>query len=114
MVIEDRPGTDLDWILSSHATPSSRSCSIGTVISCSTSSADRPSASIWTCTVVGPNSGSVSTSAWRSDQTPKAMITTAAATTARGALRLDPTIQRIMGGDLPGRVGRCLSETTAS
>ena len=37
--------------------PLSRSCSIGTVISCSTSAADSPSASVCTSTVTGANSG---------------------------------------------------------
>ena len=76
-------------------------------MSCSTSSADRPSASVWTSTVTGANSGNTSVSARRRVQTPNTMITTAMATTARRALRLVPTIQRIIGGNLPASGGRC-------
>ena len=46
MRIDDRPGADLEWMVLSHATPLSKSCSIGKVISCSTSSAERPRASV--------------------------------------------------------------------
>jgi hypothetical protein len=49
--IEDNPGIEEDVIVSSHGTPARRSCSSGTVISCSTSGADRPSASVWMSTV---------------------------------------------------------------
>ena len=55
--IEDSPGIDREVIRCTHGTPFSRSCSIGTVISCSTSAADRPSASACTSTVVAANSG---------------------------------------------------------
>src|SRR5215470_11557370 len=55
--IADRPGIDDEWMRSSHGTPLSRSCSSGTVISCSTSAADRPSASVWISTDGGMNSG---------------------------------------------------------
>ena len=50
IMIDDRPGTDSERIVSTPSTPLSRSCSSGTVMSCSTSSADRPSASVWTST----------------------------------------------------------------
>ncbi len=61
--IEDSPGIDSEWIVFSQATPLSRSCSIGTVIICSTSLADRPSASVWMRTCGGENSGRTSTGA---------------------------------------------------
>ena len=63
MTIDDRPASDFDSIFSRKATPWRRSASSGTVTSSSTSSADRPSASVWTSTVVGANSGSTSTRA---------------------------------------------------
>ncbi len=44
-------------MVSSHGTPLSRSCSSGTVISCSVSAADRPRASVWISTEGGVNSG---------------------------------------------------------
>jgi hypothetical protein len=46
----DSPGIERDVIESTHGTPLRRSCSIGTVISCSTSCADRPRASACTWT----------------------------------------------------------------
>jgi hypothetical protein len=55
--ITDSDAIDFEVIDFSHGTPLSRSCSIGTVISCSTSWADRPSASAWTSTWVSLNSG---------------------------------------------------------
>jgi hypothetical protein len=67
----DSPGIDSERIVSSHATPLSRSCSSGTVISSSTSAADRPRASVWTSTVGGANSGRTSTGVLRSCVTPK-------------------------------------------
>ncbi len=42
---------------SSQGTPLSRSCSMPSVMKCSTSAADRPSASVWISTVGGMNSG---------------------------------------------------------
>ena len=50
MTIDERPGIDSERISSSHATPLRRSASSGTVMSCSTSSAESPSASVWTST----------------------------------------------------------------
>ena len=41
---------DLDWMLSSQGTPFIRSASNPSVISCSTSAADRPRASVWIST----------------------------------------------------------------
>jgi hypothetical protein len=64
MTIEERPGSDFDSIFSRKATPWRRSASSGMVTSSSTSSDDRPSASVWTSTVVGANSGSTSTRAF--------------------------------------------------
>ncbi len=56
-VIDDRPGIDSERILSSQATPLRRSASSGTVMSCSTSAAERPSASVWMSMIGGVNSG---------------------------------------------------------
>ena len=50
IVIDDRPGTESERIVSTPLTPLSRSCSSGTVRSCSISAADKPSASVWTWT----------------------------------------------------------------
>jgi hypothetical protein len=50
IVIDDSPGTESERMVSTPLTPLSRSCSSGTVISCSTSAADSPSASVWTWT----------------------------------------------------------------
>ena len=55
--ITDRPGIDNEWMRSSQGTPLSRSCSSPNVISCSTSAADRPNASVWISTEGGMNSG---------------------------------------------------------
>ena len=52
ITIDDRPAIDWDRISWRNATPCSRSASRGTVTSSSTSSAERPSASVWTSTVV--------------------------------------------------------------
>ena len=48
--IEESPVIDSEWISSTQATPASKSCSSGTVTRFSTSSAERPSASVWTST----------------------------------------------------------------
>jgi len=55
--MEDSPGIDFEVIRSTQGTPLSRSCSRGTVISCSTSTADSPRASAWTSTRGWRNSG---------------------------------------------------------
>ena len=60
ITIEETPGSDSDRIMSTPSTPLSRSSSRGTVISCSTSSAERPSASVWTSAYGGLNSGNAS------------------------------------------------------
>ncbi len=57
MITDDKPGSDTDSMSWRNATPFSRSCSSGTVMNCSTSSADKPRASVWTSTTVGLNSG---------------------------------------------------------
>ena len=48
ITIDERPGTESERISWRNATPLNRSCSSGTVMSCSTSSAERPSASVCT------------------------------------------------------------------
>jgi hypothetical protein len=85
-----------------NATPFSRSCSIGTVINCSTSGAESPSASVCTSTVVGPNSGRTSTDICRSWVIPTTSSTAAAATIKPRKRRLDPMIERIIVGRLLG------------
>src|SRR5918999_3071766 len=99
-VIDDRPGSDSDRITSMPSTPFSRSASIGTVTSCSTSSADRPSASVWISTYGGVNSGSVSTGALRSCATPTPITPTARATTSSLNRRLARTIEPIITANL--------------
>src|SRR5918992_1635104 len=97
------PGREADSILSRKAIPTRRSCSSGTVISCSTSSAERPRASVWTSTWGGLNSGRTSTDVFPSCVTPRAMTATPPATIRRRNLRLEPTIQRIIAADLLGQ-----------
>ena len=103
MSIVDSPVTDSERICSSHGTPLSRSCSSGTVISCSTSAADSPRASVWICTDGGVNCGYVSTRADRSWKTPKTSSPIAAAITRRANATLEPTIQRNMAAPRPRR-----------
>jgi len=55
--MDDSPVTDSELMCFSHGMPLSRSCSSGTVISCSTSAADSPRASVWICTDGGVNCG---------------------------------------------------------
>jgi hypothetical protein len=55
--IAERPGMDREEMVSSHGMPLSRSCSSGVVMSSSTSSAERPSASVCIWTAGGSNSG---------------------------------------------------------
>jgi hypothetical protein len=76
---------------------------VGTVTSCSTSSADSPRASVWTSTYGGVNSGRTSTGALRSCVKPRTITPAAIPTTNRRNRRLDPTIDRIIAGDLPLR-----------
>src|SRR3954447_7905821 len=93
---DDRLGTDSERIDWSHGRPLSRSCSIGTVINCSTSSADSPSDSVWISTYGCENSGNTSTGICRNWVTPNPMIRAAITTTRTRSCMLAPTIQRIM------------------
>src|SRR5689334_627646 len=99
MRIEERPGADLEAMVFSQGTPLSKSCSIGTVINCSTSSAERPRASVWTSTYGGVNSGKTSTGMAGSWMMPATSSPAASATTKSRDFRLAPTILRIR--DLP-------------
>ena len=99
----DSPATESEWMVSRNATPASRSCSSGTVISCSTSGAESPSASVWTSTVGGRNSGNVSRGMSRSCTIPNAVTTMASAITIPRERRLAPTIQPIMSAGLLSR-----------
>jgi len=60
ITIEDSPAIEIDCMVSTHATPLSRFDSSGTVTRSSTSWAESPSASDWTSTVTGANSGTAS------------------------------------------------------
>src|SRR5262245_24503782 len=95
--IEERPGTDLEWMVLSHGTPLSKSCSIGTVINCSTSSAERPRASVWTSTYGGVNSGKTSVDMAGSWMMPTTSSPAASTTTKSRDFRLAATILRIGG-----------------
>ena len=77
VTIEDRPAIEADCMVSTHATPLRRLDSSGTVTRSSTSWADSPSASDWTSTVTGANSGTASTGVARSATTPKTPTATA-------------------------------------
>jgi hypothetical protein len=93
--IRDSPGTDSERMVSSQATPLSRSCSRGTVMSCSTSAGDSPRASVWTSTVGGVNSGRASTGMSRSWVAPNTSRAAASTITTPRDRRLHPMIQPI-------------------
>ena len=95
-VIADSPGTVFDRMTSSPGVLFS-DCSIGIVISCSTSSVDMPSPSVCTSTNGGANSGKTSTGMSRTRVAPKTIMPTPSATTMKRNCRLDLTIQRIIG-----------------
>ena len=84
-VMEDSPFTDSERMPSRNATPLSSRFSIGAVISCSTSSADSPSASVCTSTYGGENSGSASVLASRDCSTPSTTSPAASASTSARA-----------------------------
>ena len=98
---DDSPGRETDSISSRKGTPTRRSCSSGTVISCSTSAADRPSASVWTSTVGGWNSGSVSTLVPLTCTTPRTTTPAARTRTSRRSLRLESMSQRMPTSPCP-------------
>ncbi len=75
--ITESPEIESERIVSTPFTPFRSSCSIGTVMSCSTSGADSPRLSVWISTVGAPNSGRTSTGVPRSATIPA--IATAAA-----------------------------------
>ena len=99
---DERPGIDSDRISLSHATPFNRSASSGTVISCSTSAADRPRASVWTSTIGGRNSGRVSTSVLGIWITPNSVTAAAKTTTSARRCKLVPTNRLVMIARSPG------------
>src|SRR6185312_6991100 len=100
-VIDESPGTVFERITSSPGVELS-DCSIGIVMSCSTSSVDMPRPSVCTSTNGGANSGKTSTGMSRTRVAPRAIMPTASATTMNRNCRLDLTIQRIIGsGSLP-------------
>ena len=94
--IDERPGTDLDRIASTQATPFSRSASMGEVMSCSTSAAESPRASVWISTCGGANSGKASTDMLGRLVSPRARIPAAAARTKSRNCRVQRTIALIM------------------
>ena len=85
--------------------PFSRSCSIGTVISCSTSAEDNPRASVCTSTVTGAYSGSTSTGIERSSETPTTSVSAASATTSNRNFMLHATIQWVIAATSPSAPG---------
>ena len=92
--------TDLERIVSRPSMPAS-DCSIGTVTSCSTSSADRPMQIVWISTFGGANSGKTSTGIARTWAAPKIIMPAASATTMKRNRRLVAMIRRIMTVDSP-------------
>ena len=124
MTTEERPGNDTDSMLSRNATPLSKSCSSGMVISRSTSAADSPRASVWTSTVTGLNSGNTSVFTRSSCAIPKTKRAAAATTTIRLNLSapLDhpthhelptPSKSRFVSNGVVGRPGGGAVEITA-
>ena len=87
--------TDLERIVSRPSMPAS-DCSIGTVTSCSTSSADSPMQMVWISTLGGANSGKTSTGIARTWAAPKINSPAASATTMKRKRRLVAMIRRIM------------------
>ena len=102
--IRDMPGTDCERMSLRNAMPLSRSCSIGTVISCSTSADDNPSASVCTSTVTGAYSGRTSTGIERSSETPTMSVSAPSATTSSRNFMLQATIQLVIAGARFGAV----------
>ena len=94
--IEDTPVIDSDSIDLSQGTPFNRSASIGTVMSDSTSVADRPSASVFTCSDKGENSGTASSGTLCSCHPPTISNKAARAATIVRSRRPDEMIHRIM------------------
>ena len=93
-ITEESCGTDSDRTVLTLGTPV-RPFSSGTVTSCSTSAAERPSASVWICTWVGANSGKTSSFCFWTCSVPKKISAAASPTTTYRNRRLLPTIQRI-------------------
>ncbi len=97
---------------SMKATPLRRSCSSGTVMNCSTSSADKPSASVCTSTRVGLNSGRESTGAPSNWVAPRTIRPTAAAITRPLNFTLESIIQRTRCLPALGQYLRVSDDTT--
>src|SRR4029078_8748616 len=113
-VIDESPGTVFERITSSPGVEFS-ACSIGIVMSCSTSSVDMPRPSVCTSTNGGANSGNTATGMFCTRVAPSAIMPTASATTMNRKCRLDLTIQRIIGsGSLPLDLGLGLDELLLS
>src|SRR5262245_4867082 len=92
----DNPFTDRERITSSSGVPESTS-SMGLVIRSSTSADDMPWPSVWISTLGGANSGNTSTAIWRKRDWPKNTRAAAPAMTRYRNLKLEATIQRIIG-----------------
>src|SRR6476469_2452463 len=92
--IEDSCGTDLERSSSRPGMPPT-AASIGTLTSCSTSSAVNPRQAVWISTRGGANSGKTSTDAEPSCSEPSSMTAQARATTMVLNLRLMPMSQRM-------------------
>src|SRR5271163_3349459 len=77
---DDNPSTDLERIVFSQGVPLS-AFSSGMLIRLSTSSVDKPGASVWISTSGGANSGKTSSGVVSSVRTPNTISTTQAAKT---------------------------------
>ena len=112
--IDDRPGTDVEWMFFSHGVPF-RSSSRLRVTRSSTSGAERPSASVWTSIIGGANSGSASTGICRDWFAPATSTAVPSATARSLKRRLEPTIHLNMTGAPPPSVdGRPEGDTARS
>src|SRR5271168_3653867 len=76
----DKPSTDLERIVFSQGVPFS-AFSSGMLIRLSTSSVDKPGASVWISTSGGANSGKTSSGVFSNVRTPNTISTTQAANT---------------------------------
>src|SRR5918998_1795654 len=92
--MEDSWATDLDLMSSSPSIPFSW-FSIGTVINCSTSLEELPSAMVWISTRGGANSGNTSTSVSGIRTNPRAIMAAATNSTIQRKARLPATMRRI-------------------
>ena len=98
--------TDLERMVSTPGM-ALNDCSMGVVISSSTSVGPSPMAMVWTSTLGGANSGKTSTEVLPSCCTPKNIRNAVNATTMNRNFRLEPTIQRILAAPFLSSVAQC-------